>query len=103
MTSKPGLKIPRANRVWDVHGQFTKVVCIIAPNECYTGYRNFQLKKSYSDRCPYLVYSRNTLLLIIYLSAVQIHICHGETEFNRVYFLRFYTNNDASKIFKILY
>ena len=33
----------------------------------------------------------DTQLLIIYLSGIETLICHGEIEFNSVYFLRFCT------------
>ena len=44
----------------------------------------------FSDRCPHPVYF-NTPLLFIYMSGIEALICHGEIEFNRVYFLRFCT------------
>ena len=30
------------NDFWDEQGQVTKVVCIIAPLECFSGYRYFK-------------------------------------------------------------
>ena len=50
-------------------GQVTKVVCIIAPIECYSGYRYFQLKKIACDPCPNTEYL-NSPLLIIYLKTL---------------------------------
>ena len=57
-------------------GTATTVVCIIAPMECYSGYRYFQYKKKeYSyDRCPNPVYF-NIPLSIINLSAIETLIC----------------------------
>ena len=47
------------------HGHMTKVVCIIAPLECYSGLRYFQLTTKYSnDRCPNPVYFNSPLFLI---------------------------------------
>ena len=54
MTNKPRRKSQRTNNLrallfLDEHGQMTEVVCIIAPIECYSGKRDFQLKIKFSD------------------------------------------------------
>ena len=55
-----------------------KIWCIIAPIERYSGYRHFQEKrKSCNHRFPDSVYF-HTLLLIIYLSAIERLICGRE-------------------------
>ena len=82
----------RTNKVKNEHGQVTKVVCIIAPVECHSGYRYFQLKGKYSyDRCPSPVYFYAPML-IIYLSVIETFVCHREIELNRAYCHRFCTN-----------
>ena len=53
---------------------------IIALIEGYSGYKYFQLKKKRkccNQRCPDFVYF-NTLLLIIYLSAIETLTCRRE-------------------------
>ena len=73
--------------------RLTKFVRIIAPIECYSGYRYFRYSK-YHDRSPNPGYF-NTQIFIVYLRAIEKLICHRENEFNRVFFLRFCTNYDT--------
>ena len=55
-----------------------KAWCIIAPIERLSGYGHFQWKKkSCNHRCPNSIYF-HTLFLIIYLSAIERHICRRE-------------------------
>ena len=42
----------------------------------------------------------NTLLLIIYLSAIEMPICHKEIEFHRVQLFRFFTKYDICFFFQ---
>ena len=37
----------------------------------------------------------NTLMIILYLSAIETLICYRDIEFNSVYFLRFCTKYDT--------
>ena len=39
MTNKPGPPSSQMKRFQDEHSQVTEVVCIIAPVECYSGYK----------------------------------------------------------------
>ena len=60
--------IPTGDKAW----------CIIAPIERYSGIDIFtEKRKSCNHRCPDSVYF-HTLLLIIYLSAIERLICRRE-------------------------
>ena len=83
MTNKSGRTRQRTNNlrnelIWRLIPLGDKGWCIIAPIERYRGYRFFYKKRNYCNhRCPYSVYF-NTVLLIIYLSAIETLICHRE-------------------------
>ena len=84
MTNKPARTCQKMIKLRD---ELTKVVSSIAP---IAAIDIFNIKEYSYDRCPDPFYF-DTLLLIIYLSAIETLICHKEIEFNRVYFLRFCT------------
>ena len=42
----------KTNCFWDDHGQIKKVVCIIAPIDCYGGQRYFRLKVVFLRSVP---------------------------------------------------
>ena len=64
--------------IWGLIPLCDKGLCINAPIERYSGYGYFQMKKKVlPSLSPYSVYF-NTLLLIIYLSAIGTLICRRE-------------------------
>ena len=84
MTNKSGRTKKGTNNLRDelIWGctlrQMTKGWCIIAPIERYSGYRYFQYKrKCCNHQCADSVYF-NTLLLIIYMNAIETLICCRE-------------------------